>query len=474
MEAIFDTHRRHGKARSDASPPRPPADTVARVDGDGTDPLELVAGAIAAGGGCVARGADGRVVFVRHCLPGEKVVAQVTAATASYLRADAIDVLEPSPDRVVPPCPHAGPGRCGGCDWQHIALPAQRGLKTDLVAEQLRRLAGVDRRVEVEEVAGAVDGLGWRTRVRFAVDDQGRAGLRKHRSHQLVLVERCLIACPGVEAVGAESQRWPAGAEVEVTASSDGSERVVSVSRPERGRPTAGAGRPRRSPGGGQPGRRTAARDSGVPDVDASLVVDRRLVRGPGAVHHLVLGRSFRVTAGVFWQVHPGGAEALARAVLDGLAPKPGERVVDLYAGAGLFAALLGQAVGPNGSVVAVESQKQACADATANTADQPQVTVLTGSVDRVIPAGQVGRPDLVVLDPPRAGASHTVIDWLSQARPRRVAYVACDPASFARDLRRLLDTRWAVVSLRAFDLFPMTEHVELVATLEPPQHPAS
>ena len=461
------------RARNNPSPPRPPADTVARVDGDRTDQLESVAGAIAAGGGCVARGADGRVVFVRHCLPGEKVVAQVTAATASYLRADAIDVLEPSPDRVTPPCPHAGPGRCGGCDWQHIALPAQRRLKADLVAEQLRRLAGVDRRVEVEEVVGAVDGLGWRTRVRFAVDDQGRAGLRKHRSHQLALVERCLIACPGVEAVGAESRRWPAGAEVEVTASSDGSERVVSVSRPAPGRPMAGAGRPRRSPGGGELARWSAARDAGIADLDASLVVDGRTVRGPGVVHHLVLGRSFRVSAGVFWQVHPGGAEALARAVLDGLAPKPGEHAVDLYAGAGLFAALLGEAVGPHGSVVAVESQKRACADAIANTADQRQVTVLTGSVDRAIPAGQAGRPDLVVLDPPRAGASRTVVDWLSRARPRRLVYVACDPASFARDLRRMLDACWAVVSLRAFDLFPMTEHVELVATLEPSQPPA-
>ncbi len=107
--------------------------------------MELVTGAIAAGGGCVARAEDGRVVFVRHALPGERVVAEVTAETASFLRADAVEVLEPSPDRVEPPCPHAGPGRCGGCDWQHVSLPAQRALKSTLVAEQLHRLAGIDR-----------------------------------------------------------------------------------------------------------------------------------------------------------------------------------------------------------------------------------------------------------------------------------------------------------------------------------------
>ena len=437
--------------------------------------LELVVGAIAAGGGCVARAADDQVVFVRHALPGEKVVARVTAETSSYLRADAVEVLDPSPDRVAPPCPHAGPDRCGGCDWQHVGLPAQRRLKADLVAEQLRRLAGSERPIVVEEVPGAGDGLGWRTRVRFAVDDHGRPGLHKHRSHQLTLVERCLIASPGVEAAGVEGHRWPAGSDVEVTASSDGTERVVSVTSHEPPRPAARGGRRGRRGGEAVAVPAPGAQGGGWPDVDAGLVVDRRLVRGPGVVHHRVLGRSYRVSAGVFWQVHPGGAEALAAAVLDGLAPMPGERVVDLYAGAGLFAALLGDAVGPGGSVVAVEWQKGACADARANTARQRQVTVLAGSVERFVNAGRLGPavlpgPDLVVLDPPRTGASRTVIEWLRRSRPRRVAYVACDPASFARDLRRLGDAGWAMVSVRAFDLFPMTEHVELVAVLEPPR----
>ncbi len=154
--------------------------------GNGSTPavrMELTTGAIAAGGGCVARAEDGRVVFVRHSLPGERVVAQVTSETTSFLRADAVEVLEPSADRVPAPCPLAGPGRCGGCDFQHVAVPVQRTLKESLVAEQLRRVAGLDRVVTVEEVAGSPDGLGWRTRVRFAVDRAGRVGLHRHRSH---------------------------------------------------------------------------------------------------------------------------------------------------------------------------------------------------------------------------------------------------------------------------------------------------
>jgi tRNA/tmRNA/rRNA uracil-C5-methylase (TrmA/RlmC/RlmD family) len=410
---------------------------------DFTATMELETGAMAAGGGCVARAADGRVVFVRHALPGERVAARITGETTSYLRADAVQVLEPSPDRVTPPCPHAGPGRCGGCDWQHIALPVQRSLKAGLVSEQLRRLASIDVPVEVEVAAGAADGLAWRTRVQFGVDGSGRAGLRKHRSHDLELIERCLIAAPGVEAVGVERQTWPGAASVEVLASPDGAQRVVSVT----------SARGRLGP---------------LPDVDAGLIADRRPLRPPHGVRHTVLGRQFEVPAGVFWQVHPGAAEALAQAVIDGLAPLLGDRVVDLYSGVGLLAALLGDAVGPTGSVLAVDRDKRACAAAARNTAEQAHVKVRTSAVDARLVAGRAGQADLVVLDPPRAGAGRAVASALAGLRLRRLAYVACDPASFARDLRVFQDAGWTMPSLRAFDIFPMTEHVELVAILEP------
>jgi tRNA/tmRNA/rRNA uracil-C5-methylase (TrmA/RlmC/RlmD family) len=407
--------------------------------------LELDISAVAAGGSCVARAPDGRVVFVRHSLPGERVRAVITSATTSFLRADAVEVLTPSPDRVERPCPYAGPGRCGGCDWQHVALPAQRRLKADLVAEQLRRLARTELAVEVEEVPGAPDGLGWRTRVQFAVAPSGRPGLHKHRSHELEPVDRCLIAAAEVEEVGVEALHWPGVSAIEVTATGD--QRVLSVSSTSQGR---------RSP-------------AELPQVPAGLVVDGRPRRGPHGVRHRVLGRSYEVSAGGFWQVHPEAASVLASAVLDGLDPQPGDRALDLYAGAGLFAALLGERVGPTGSVLAVEADARACADAARNTDDQPHVRIRTSDVDARVLAG-AGRPDLVVLDPPRAGAGLAVTRSLAAMRPRRMAYVACDPASFARDLRVLLDVGWELASLRAFDLFPMTEHVELVAILTPPE----
>lgn len=368
----------------------------------------LTVGAPAAGGACVARAEDGRVVFVRHALPGETVRVQLTSDGASFLRADAIEILEPSADRVLPACAFAGPDGCGGCDWQHASPSAQLAIKTSLVEEQLRRVGGFRWDGSVEAVQPL---LGWRTRVQWAHG----IGFHKHRSSDLQVVDSCLIAAPG-----ADTPPGDLGGVVEVMASQG--QRVV--------------------------------------------IADSRLVSGHG-LRVTVGGRSFEVAGGGFWQVHSEAPAVLSAAVLDVLQAQPGESVVDLYAGVGLFASLLGELVGPTGSVLAVESATRASADAARNTADQPWVKIRTKAVD----AGLVRRlrADLIVLDPPRAGAGLAVSRELAKLRPRAIAYVSCDPATFARDLKAFLDDGWSVGSLRAFDLFPQTEHVELVCLLLPP-----
>jgi tRNA/tmRNA/rRNA uracil-C5-methylase (TrmA/RlmC/RlmD family) len=408
--------------------------------------LELEVGPIAAGGGCVARAPDGKVVFVRHCLPGERVRAQVTSSTTSYLRADAIEILTPSPDRVEPPCPHAGPGRCGGCDFQHVAVGAQRRLKAFLIAEQLERLAGLERTVEVEAVPGDDAGLGWRSRVRVAVDGRGAVGFRRHRSHRLEYVHECPIASPAVAATGALTVLWPGAAELEIATGTDPGEAVVSVT----------------------PRRRATPR---LPATDTGLVLGGKVRRSPGAVHATVAGRTFRISPGVFWQVHTGAAAALLSAVLDMTGDCRGASVVDLYAGAGLFSVPLADAVGRSGSVLAVERDPRACADARHNGATCRNLRVLEGEVTPEVVASALGRPDIVVLDPAREGAGTGVMRALAPHAPtlRTVVYVSCDPSSFGRDVRVLLDQGWRLGALRAFDIFPMTEHVELVAALEPP-----
>ncbi|HVT42658.1 MAG TPA: TRAM domain-containing protein [Acidimicrobiales bacterium] len=408
--------------------------------------LELEMGPVAAGGGCVSRAPDGRVVFVRHSLPGELVRARVTAMTSSFLRADAVEILRPSADRVDPPCPHAGPGRCGGCDFQHATLGAQRAMKAFRIAEQLRRVAGVTRTVEVEAVPGDEEGLAWRSRLRLAVDRDGHVGFRRHRSHAIEPIDACPVATPAVDATGALAARWPGAAAVDVATGIGVDDAVVRVA--VRGRTRVA-----------------------LPDVVAGVVVGGTVRRPPAAVHAVVAGRKYRVSPGVFWQVHVGAAAALLEAVLALAAPVAGETAVDLYAGAGLFAVPLAEAVGAAGSVLAVERDRHACADARHNGAGMGALHVLEDSVTPELVTGGIGRPGLVVLDPAREGAGIAVMAALAAHAPtlERVLYVSCDPASFARDARVLLDAGWELAALRAFDIFPMTEHVELVALLRPP-----
>jgi tRNA/tmRNA/rRNA uracil-C5-methylase (TrmA/RlmC/RlmD family) len=420
-----------------------PADALGEA---GVPLLELEVGAIAAGGGCVGRAPDGKVVFVRHSLPGERVRARVTAVTASYLRADAVEILVRSPDRVEPPCPHAGPGRCGGCDFQHVEIGAQRRLKAFRTNEQLARLAGLDREVDVEPVPGDAGGLAYRTRVRVAVDGRGALGFRRHRSHRLEYVHECPIASPAVAATGAFEVLWPGATELEVVTGTEPTEAMISVT----------------------PRGRSALR---LPDLGTGVVVAGKVRRAPGTVHAAVAGRTYRISPGVFWQVHAGAAAALLAAVLELAGPCEGASVVDLYAGAGLFSVALADAAGSSGSVLAVERDRRACADARHNGATFPTLRVLEGEVTPALVESALGRPDVVVLDPAREGAGIAVMRALAaHARTvRTLIYVACDPSSFGRDLRVLLDEGWRVTALRAFDIFPMTEHVELVAGLEPP-----
>ena len=379
---------------------------------------------IAHGGFVVARH-EGVVVFVRHALPGERVVVEVTEGQEGdrFLRADAVEVLEASPDRVTPPCPFSGPDACGGCDFQHVAVPAQRALKAAVVAEQLQRLARLDVEVTVEAVPGDDDGLDWRTRVQWAVTRDGDPGLRKHRSHDVVEVDDCRIAHPGLPRV--TGTEWTDATAVESIVSSTGQQLRLVTAR------------------------------------DGATYAD-----GPLVLTEEAAGRTWQVTGSGFWQVHPGAADTLVAAVLDGLDPQPGERAVDLYSGVGLFTAALADRVGLTGHVVAVESDEVAVGDAQENLRDLHQVSLVRDRVDRALAEDVTGLRDLVVLDPPRTGAKRDVVAAIAALGPRAVAYVACDPAALARDVAFFAEQGYTLRSLRAFDLFPMTHHVECVAVL--------
>ena len=397
-----------------------------------TDPIVDV-GPIAHGGHCVAR-LDGQVVFVRHTLPGERVRIHITERSKTFLRADAVEVIEAAPGRVEAPCPYAGPGLCGGCDFQHVDPATQRELLGEVVREQLRRLAGITWDGEVEAVDP--EALNWRTRMQFAVDGEGRPGLRKHRSHEIIPVDRCLIAHPDLPDV--LGRRWDAES-VEAIVSSTGDTLLVT--------------------------------DASIPDdveaaVDGVVAVDGTTRGGRGAVVERVLAADFRVSGSGFWQVHPDAATTLVEAVIDAADVAPGDTVLDLYAGVGLFTTFLADEAGEDGIVLSVESDRGASRDARRNLHDFPQVRLVGESVERALRDGLLGESaDVVVLDPPRTGAKKAVAGIVDLS-PRRIVYVACDPAALARDLASFAARGYVLDGLRAFALFPMTHHVECVAVL--------
>lgn len=371
-------------------------------------PLDV--GAVAHGGHCVARH-DGRVVFLRHSLPGEVVRARVTAVNARFARADAIEVLQASPHRRTPPCPIAE--RCGGCDFQHVDPAFQRELKRRVVAELLDHLGGVAFTGQVEAVDP--DDLGWRTRMRYRVAGDGRLGLLAHRSNEVVPLptQGCRIAHPAIN-----------GAVAEV---------------PE---------------GSGSPHGVLRAAVSSTGEVVVADGANRLLTE-------TVAGRTYRVGVEGFWQSHVRAPTVLLDAVLAGLQPRPGEVAFDLFCGVGLFSGGLAEA---SCRVWGIEGDARAASLARRNV---PSARFVVGDV--LTRLGRLpSRADLVVLDPPRTGAGEALVTAVASLGARAIAYVACDPAALGRDLRIAQRLGLTVASIRAFDLFPMTHHVECLALLEP------
>ena len=393
--------------------------------------LEVLVERPATGGG-VGHLADGRVVFVRQALPGERVRVALTEETAKFARGDAVEVLEASAERVTPGCAHFYPGGCGGCDFQHASTSAQLSWKTALVAEHLRRIAGVETTVEVTTLA---DDLHSRTRLRCAVNAEGALALRRSRSNELVALTSCQAADERFAA--AFATRWTHCDEVELRAIGEGEPFALARRVTERGTIFE-----LRSLTGG----------SIDPTTHSRVEVD---------------GRYFVVSPRSFWQSHRDAPRVLLETVLAFADVAAGDHVVDHFSGVGLFAVPLARRVGPGGKVVAVESSPFAVRDARANAEGLRQLRVREWSVTARSVNDAVAPGDVVVLDPPRAGLAKGVAEALVRRAPRRLVYVSCDAATFARDLASLMVGGYRLSDLKTFDLFPLTEHVELVAVLD-------
>ena len=386
-----------------------------------------------ASGGAVGHLPDGRVVFIRHTAPGELVTVDVTDETSKVCRGDAIEIIEASPERVTAPCAYAHVGGCGGCDFQHLAPSAQRSWKATIVADQLRRLAGITWEGDVSAVGET--GQGTRTRLRLGVSADGQLGLRAHRSQEILPLESCWISDPRFAPAFATS--WEGAEEVELRAIGD--LEPFAVVRRETPRGTVME--------------LTSMRGEPLePSTHSRVKVD---------------GHYFKVSPRAFWQAHRDAPEILVREVLAMTDVKPGDHVVDLFSGVGLFSVPLARRVGPGGKVVAVESSPYAVRDARENADKLRHLRIREWNVTPRAINDAVAPGDIVVVDPPRSGLSKGVPEALVRRAPRRIVYVSCDPATMARDLKILLAGGYQLTDFKVFDLFPMTEHVESIALLD-------
>jgi len=399
--------------------------------------IELAVDKIAHGGISIGR-LDGRVVFVSDAIPGETVRARVSDdRKKSFWRADAVEVLQASEYRrehvwsaaAIDRDPR---GRAGGAEFGHIALAHQRELKRQVLAESLQRMAGIESDVVVEPLPGdpAVNGLGWRTRIRLHIDDQGRLGPMASRSHSVIPVTDVPLATAAVQAATPFAERF-----------------------------------------------------TGIDtlDVISPTTSEPRLVIGeqkPTVIREVVGERTFQLDDTGFWQVHRSAPVALTRAVQEAIDESlfdPRAENLDLYGGVGLLAAAVAERFGPETRITSVESDERATDHASENLADWLGAAAETGRVDRWLRDLDAGasaadrdrlRAATIVLDPPRSGAGSEVMTVLGRLAPAQLVYVACDPVALARDVALAADSGYRLARIRAFDLFPHTHHVEAVATL--------
>jgi 23S rRNA (uracil1939-C5)-methyltransferase len=398
---------------------------------------------IAHGGDALGRH-EGKVIFVPYAIPGEEALVEIVQDKGRYARGRLVELISPSPDRVDPPCPHFGPGKCGGCQWQHIAYPAQLELKAAVVGDQLARLGRLPD-VPVKRPIPSASPWHYRNHVQFSVGDDGRLGFVATDGRRVETVEVCYLLHPLLEELFT----------------------ALDLELPELARLSLRAG-----VNTGDQMMIFETHDDLPPALESDLPVSCVLLLSDGAAANLVgsnhiteevIGRRFHISAPSFFQVNTAAAEELVRVVGEYLAPTGDETLLDAYCGVGTFALSLADKVG---RVVGIEEAAGAVADARLNVAELTSVEFIEGRVEALLP--RLDRPiDLAVLDPPRQGCRPEALAALIELTPRRIVYVSCDPATLARDARKLAGGGYQLLEVQPVDMFPQTYHIESVALFE-------
>lgn len=423
--------------------------------------INLQLTAMAHGGEALGRDASGRVVFVPYALAGEAARVEIVAAKKEFARARLVEIIAPAPARVTPRCPHfgfpspvtaeerespqrsgvGGPGvGCGGCQWQHIAYPAQLEFKAQIVREQFARVAKMPA-APIAPPLPAKQQWNYRNHTRFALNQRGELCYRALESHDLIPIREChILAAPLVAMFNALELEGADYDGVVLRAGVNTGDRLIVFEASHAEPPEIETDEP----------------------VSIHFQVGAAVVPliGKTAIEEEVGGRRWRISPRAFFQVNTPMAEVLLDLVQEFLAPRVDEILLDAYGGVGLFGLALAHQVA---RVIELEDNAEALADARYNARELPNVEFHAGRVEDVLPplASEI---NVAVVDPPRAGLERNALDALAAKKPRALAYISCDPATLARDARRLVDAGYRLTHVQPVDLFPQTYHIECVA----------
>ncbi len=391
------------------------------------------------GGEALGRLPDGRAIFVSLALPGELVRTRIVEEKRGHVRGELVEILQPAPIRIAPRCAHFGV--CGGCHYQHMFYADQLRAKSEILSDQLQRIGGL-KNVPLRPIVPSPLPFHYRNHIEFHLDPAGRLGFQAARSSHVVAVQECHLpeesiaaiwpqiemeAVPGLERVG---MRAGAGDDVQV---------IFESSEPE-------------------------PFELDVEDLPVSAVHlgpgGALVMAGSEQVEIDILGRAFQVSAGSFFQVNTQQAEAMVQHILNELPISPNDTVLDVYCGVGLFSAFLAPLCS---RLVGIEVSPSSCSDYAANLDEYDHVELYQASAEEVLTVVQF-HPQVILVDPPRAGLEVAALNGLLDQKATWLAYISCDPATLARDARRLVAGGYALQQITPFDLFPQTYHIESIS----------
>jgi 23S rRNA (uracil1939-C5)-methyltransferase len=400
------------------------------------DQLDIRLSTMVYGGEVMSRLPDGRAVFVPYALPGEKVRIELTEEKRGHARARLVEVLEPSDDRITPLCPHYT--RCGGCHYQHLGYAGQLAAKAAILCEQLERIGGLHE-VTCQAAVASPQPWNYRNHVQFHLTPEAKLGYQAPRSNTVIPIQECHLPEPALNEIWPQIELEPLPGLERVNlrvGMNDDLLLILESSQPE-------------------------PFEFSVEDLPISAVhlgpTGAVVLAGSDYLTMCILDRPFQVSAASFFQVNTGQAELMVKHLLDNLRLPAGATLLDVYCGVGLFSAFLAPAVS---RLVGIELSPQACEDFAVNLDEFEHVELYEASAEDVL-ISQDFHPDVLVVDPPRAGLGQRTLDGLLAQNAPQIAYISCDPSTLARDARRLVADGYHLRQITPFDLFPHTFHIE-------------